>query len=78
MIFLFGERVRSRSVAVGKHRCAVCHADTEFSETSESLWFSLFGLVHDAHATCANATSDTVAANGLVGDVRDSDGGDLW
>lgn len=44
MIFLFGEKIRSRSAAMGQHRCAVCQGEQVFTETSESLWFCLFAI----------------------------------
>lgn len=44
MIFLFGERVRTRASPVGRHRCAVCRADQAFEEHVESLWFCLFAI----------------------------------
>ena len=44
MIFLFGERVRSRSAALPARQCAVCRSQQAFSEQTESTWFTMFGL----------------------------------
>lgn len=44
MIFLFGEKLRSRSAPVGVRHCVMCRAEQPFSEHVESLWFSFFSL----------------------------------
>ena len=44
MIFLFGERTRTRSAPVGERRCAVCQSNETFSEQSESTWFTMFAI----------------------------------
>jgi len=44
MLFLFGERLRSKATPVGEHRCAVCQSDQPFTEQNENLWFALFGI----------------------------------
>lgn len=44
MIFLFGERVRSKVRAIGDRQCAVCQSSQPFTEQLESLWFCLFDI----------------------------------
>ena len=44
MLFLFGERIRSRATPVGGKYCPVCHGEHEFTEQQESLWFCLFAI----------------------------------
>ncbi|MDA0979046.1 MAG: hypothetical protein O3B72_10830 [Proteobacteria bacterium] len=44
MIFIFGEKIRTRSESVGDKPCAVCQSTRAFTEQHESLWFCLFGL----------------------------------
>lgn len=44
MLFLFGERLRSKATPVGEHRCSVCQSDQPFTEQNENLWFALFGI----------------------------------
>ncbi len=44
MIFLFGERVRTKTTQIDSRTCVVCHAEQPFSEQRESTWFCLFGL----------------------------------
>lgn len=44
MFFLFGEKIRSKSTAVGVKHCPVCHAEHPFTEQQESLWFCLFAI----------------------------------
>lgn len=44
MFLLMGERVKSSSRPIGQRSCPVCQSDQAFTEQTESLWFSIFGL----------------------------------
>ena len=44
MIFLFGEKTRSREQHLGELPCAVCGEEQPFTEQEESNWFCLFAI----------------------------------
>ncbi len=42
MFLMVGEKVKSRSAAIGQKDCPVCDGAQPFTEQTESLWFCLF------------------------------------
>ena len=44
MIFIFGERIKQETSAVGEKQCTVCAGTRKFSHVRETNYFHLFGL----------------------------------
>ena len=44
MLFLFGEKLRTKSDPVGHKNCALCGRDQPFTEQLETLWFTFFSI----------------------------------
>ena len=44
MLFLVGEKLRTKSEPVGNKTCALCRSEQPFTEQLEMLWFTFFSI----------------------------------